>query len=112
MARVIVAAPSYLAAHGTPEYVRDLRHHTAILTWKTLDHWDINGETERVAWRICTGNMTITRDAVRAGLGIARLPEFFVAQDLADGTLARVLPRYDLPKTPVRLFTRARSSPP
>jgi DNA-binding transcriptional LysR family regulator len=89
MAPVIVAAPSYLAAHCTPENVGDLRDHTAILSQKTHDHWDINGETVRVAWRICTGNVTITRDAVRAGLGIARLPEFFVAQDLTDGTLAR-----------------------
>jgi DNA-binding transcriptional LysR family regulator len=69
MARVIVTAPSYLAAHGAPGNVRDLRHHTTILTRKTHDHWDINGETVRVAWRICTGNVTITRDVVRAGVG-------------------------------------------
>src|SRR5262249_3844017 len=31
---VLVASPEYLAAHGVPEHVQDLRHHTAILTQK------------------------------------------------------------------------------
>ena len=101
ISRVIVAAPSYLAAHGTPVKVRDLERHTAILVRKHLDQWMIGGETVRVSWRMCTGNMILTRDAARAGLGITRLPEFFVAQDLRDGTLTRVLPQYDMPKMPV-----------
>jgi DNA-binding transcriptional LysR family regulator len=98
---VIVAAPSYVAAHGNPETASDLRHHTAILTRKTLDHWDVDGETVRVTWRICTGNVTVTRDAVRAGLGITRLPEFFVSEDLATGRLVRLLPDSETPKRPV-----------
>jgi DNA-binding transcriptional LysR family regulator len=101
ISRVIVAAPSYLAAHGTPATVRDLERHTAILVRKHLDHWTIGGETVRVSWRMCTGNMTVSRDAARAGLGITRLPEFFVAHDLRDGTLMQVLPQHDVPKTPV-----------
>jgi DNA-binding transcriptional LysR family regulator len=98
---VIVAAPAYVAAHGNPETVSRLRNHSAILTHKTLEHWDIDGETVRVPWRLCTGNVTVTRDAVRAGLGITRLPEFYVAQDLATGRLVRLLPRHDLPKRAV-----------
>jgi DNA-binding transcriptional LysR family regulator len=98
---VIVAAPSYIAMRGNPETVFDLRHHTAILTHKALDYWDVDGETVRVTWRICTGNVTVTRDAVRAGLGITRLPEFFVSEDLATGRLVRLLPGSELPKRPV-----------
>jgi DNA-binding transcriptional LysR family regulator len=98
---VIVAAPSYVAAHGNPETASDLRRHTAILTHKTLDHWDVDGETVRVTWRICTSNVTMTRDAVRAGLGITRLPEFFVSEDLATGRLVRLLPGSETPKRAV-----------
>lgn len=98
---VIVAAPSYVAAHGNPETVSDLRCHTAILTHRTLDHWDVGGEVMRVSWRVCTGNVTVTRDAVRAGLGMTRLPEFFVSEDLATGRLVRLLPGSELPKRPV-----------
>jgi DNA-binding transcriptional LysR family regulator len=98
---VIVAAPSYVASHGHPETVSDLRRHMAILTHKALDYWDVDGEAVRVPWRICTGNVTVTRDAVRAGLGMTRLPEFFVSEDLATGRLVRLLPRSKLPKRPV-----------
>ena len=101
MAIVIVAAPSYVAAHGNPETASDLRHHTAILTHKALDHWEVDDETVRVRWRVCTGNVSVTREAVRAGLGITRLPEFFVSEDLASGKLMRLLPSSELPKRPV-----------
>ena len=108
ISRVIVAAPSYLAAHGTPATVQDLKRHTTILIRKNLDHWTVGGETARVSWRMCTGNMTLTRDAVRAGIGITLLPEFFVAQDLKEGTLRRVLSQFEIPKTPVTaLYARS-----
>jgi len=94
---VLVASPSYLEAHGVPEKVQDLRDHTAVLTQKKFDHWIVGAETVRLRWRMSTGSMVITRNAVRDGLGIARVPEFFVARDLAEGTLRRVLPRFSLP---------------
>jgi DNA-binding transcriptional LysR family regulator len=93
----LVASPSYLKIHGVPERAQDLRNHTAILTQKKFDHWIIGAETVRLRWRMSTGSMVVTRNAVRDGLGIARVPEFFVARDLAEGTLQRVLPRFDVP---------------
>jgi DNA-binding transcriptional LysR family regulator len=94
---VLVASPSYLEAHGVPEQIQDLRDHTAVLTQKKFDHWIVGAETVRLRWRMSTGSMVVTRNAVRDGLGIARVPEFFVARDLAEGALRRVLPRFSLP---------------
>jgi DNA-binding transcriptional LysR family regulator len=94
---VLVAAPSYLATYGIPEQVQDLRNHTAVLTQKKFDHWIVGGETVRLRWRISTGSMVVTRNAARDGLGIARMPVFFAAGDLADGTLQQVLPGFDVP---------------
>lgn len=99
ISRVIVAAPSYLTAHGTPATVQDLRRHTAILVRKNLDIGRSAAKQCGSHGVMCTGNMTLTRDAARAGLGITRLTEFFVAHDLRDGALTRVLPQYDVPKT-------------
>jgi DNA-binding transcriptional LysR family regulator len=92
---------SIVDSSGERETVFDLRRHTAILTHRTLDHWDVGGEVVQVSWRMCTGNVTVTRDAVRAGLGMTRLPEFFVSEDLATGRLVRLLPGSELPKRPV-----------
>lgn len=94
---VLVASPLYVAAHGIPAQVQDLRNHTAVLTQKKFDHWIVGGETVRVRWRISTGSMVVTHNAVRDGLGIARMPEFLVAEDLANGMLTRVLPDFDVP---------------
>ena len=105
---VLVASPSYLEAYGCPEQVPDLRHHTAILTQKKFDHWTVGEETVRMRWRMSTGSMVVTRNAVRDGLGIARMPQFFIAHDLAEGTLRRVLPRFNLPGfTTTALYPRS-----
>lgn len=55
-------------------------------------------------WRICTGNATVTRDTVRAGLRITELPEFSVSEDLAMGSLVRLLPGSELPKRPLTIL--------
>ena len=104
----IVAAPGYLASAGEPRTPQDLRHHLAVMTRKAPDHWLVAGEPVRVPWRLSTGNMMVTRDAVRSGLGIALMPVFFVHADLADGTLVRLLPSHDLPKSSATaLYPRA-----
>jgi DNA-binding transcriptional LysR family regulator len=40
----------------------------------------------------------VLRAAVLAGLGIARLPESVVREDLKSGALARVLPQWNSPQ--------------
>lgn len=94
----LVATPQYLQAHGAVDQVEDLRRHTAILTHRSEDRWSLAGQDIRMPWRVCSGNMTVTREAVRAGLGVARLPAFFVAADLARGTLQQLLPHQELPR--------------
>src|SRR5258708_3620628 len=83
ISRVIVAAPSYLAAHGTPATVPDLDRHTAILVRRHFDHWTIGGATVPGSWRICTTDPTPYAHAARAGLGIAPPPEGLSPQALS-----------------------------
>ena len=44
--------------------------------------------------------MSAVRLALLAGLGIARVPQFVIADDLASGALVRLLPEVPLPLSP------------
>ncbi|WP_437285386.1 LysR family transcriptional regulator [Sorangium sp. So ce406] len=107
---VIVASPSWLEQHDTPRRPADLVRHAAIVTRPELSQWKVGGETVRVPWRMSTGNMIVTRDAARAGLGIAFVPEFLVLGDMERGSLVRLLPDLELPvMQATALYTRAAS---
>jgi DNA-binding transcriptional LysR family regulator len=51
---------------------------------------------------LCTNNVVIIRDAVRAGVGVAWLPNYVIDEELRDGRLVRLLPEAKLP--PIRVF--------
>jgi DNA-binding transcriptional LysR family regulator len=51
----------------------------------------------RMRWRISAGSIAVTREAVLAGLGLMRVPEFVVERDLKSGALVRLLPDDPLP---------------
>ncbi|MEM8788421.1 MAG: LysR family transcriptional regulator [Pseudomonadota bacterium] len=98
--RVICAAPSYLAAHGTPERPQDLAAHNC-LRLSTVEKWNEwrFGEGAGARSVPVTGNFEAnSADAVYhaalAGLGIARLSTYLVHQDIATGRLVRLLPDY------------------
>ena len=90
--RALVAAPAYLERRGVPADPRELAAHATIATDPDVRAWRVGGHRVRVSWRFATGNMLATRDAARAGLGIAVVPRFLVADELASGALALVLP--------------------
>jgi len=44
-----------------------------------------------------------TREAVRAGLGVAVLPDWLIREDLLSGQLVRVLPQWNAKDLPVHV---------
>lgn len=99
---LVVASPAYLEAHGVPRKVADLKNHT-ILRFVSRDApttWTLDGprgpETVSIDGPILADDMSFMREAALHGLGITIVPAFAVADDLRDGHLVRVLPRYSL----------------
>lgn len=93
----LVAAPSYLAAHGMPAHPEELaRHECLALEGKNPWHLQRGDEqvSVRVSGRLQSDNGEALRDAAVAGLGIALLSTWAVYQQLAAGQLARVLPDF------------------
>ena len=95
----IVAAPSYLAQHGTPLKPRDIVGHKLVgfspLAWR--DRWQLGKEAIEVTPHLLTNSGESLRAAALAGLGLVPVPEWLVADALVAGRLTRVLESYEAP---------------
>ena len=103
---VICAAPAYLAEHGVPRKPQDLLQHNCMsfVRWGAPRHWKFaNGETLEVSGSFRTDSGESLRVAARRGLGIIQQPGVLVDEDIAQGTLVRILADYDLPAMPIHM---------
>lgn len=95
--RRIVGAPDYLARHGTPLSLADLRQHNCLGVnfRREMPVWPTR-ENGRVLDRAIKGSLianngeTLRRLAI-AGVGLARLADYHARADIAAGRLVEVL---------------------
>ncbi|MCC6620452.1 MAG: LysR family transcriptional regulator [Deltaproteobacteria bacterium] len=105
----LVATPSYLAAHGTPEAPEDLTRHPFILYTLTSRPGELllekDGErvTVKIEGALRTNNGDAVLDAALAGAGIAFSPEFIGASEICRGDLVRILPDWSLPPSAIHV---------
>ena len=106
----VVAAPAYLAQHGTPRHPADLAHHACFLYANAIGAWQFrkaDGEEAAVrpAGPLITDNGDAMMPALLAGLGIARLPDFIIDRELADGRLVEILADWSPMNVALHLLT-------
>ena len=95
-----VAAPAYVERRGTPRSLDDLTDHDclALIPEHRPAAWPFAiGGTLRlipVAARLRVNGVAMARRSALAGLGVAHLPEFAATDDVAAGTLVRLLPEH------------------
>ncbi|HEU0066322.1 MAG TPA: LysR family transcriptional regulator [Sphingomonas sp.] len=92
----IVAAPSYLAAHGEPKHPGALGEHRLLGYSNIAGPWRFHGAdgTEivvRPKGPLTANSGDAMVPAIIAGLGIARLPSFIIGPHLASGALVPIL---------------------
>lgn len=95
----LVAAPAYLAEHGTPAAPQDLAQHQAILpSYTDVSGLTLQGRGEKHAVHlqaaIHSNNTQMLYQLICAGAGIGYLPEWLLRADLQTGHLRRLLPDY------------------
>jgi len=110
--RVLVAAPAYLAAHGTPGAPAELAQHACLVVHEngeppaattaqgvwSLRHARDGTETRlRVRGPLASNSGELARDWCLAGHGIMLRSLWDVAPHLASGELVRVLPQHAMP---------------
>jgi len=108
--RVVVAAPSYLKAKGTPDHPRDLTAH-ACLGYAYLPATDVwrfsNRAGEEVAVRTAgplrANNAEALMPALLGGYGLAVQPVFLVREALAQRRLVTVLADWSPPEIALHL---------
>ncbi|SEB05055.1 LysR family transcriptional regulator [Rubrimonas cliftonensis] len=102
---IVCAAPDYLARAGAPERPADLASHDCLIDqnftdpaiWRFLPARPAADAAEiavRVAGRVHANAPAPLADFAIAGLGVARLPAYIVAEAVADGRLVALLPQH------------------
>ena len=92
----IVAAPRYLAEHGTPTHPAQLGEHRLFGYSNVVGPWRFHGPggadvSVRAQGPLTANSGEALLPALVAGLGIARLPDFIVGAALASGALVPIL---------------------
>lgn len=103
--RRVVAAPAYLERHGAPAHPRDLAAHNCLSfsIRRSLDVWPFDGARlgeparldQAVKGNIRIDNGETMRRLCLAGLGIARLSDFHIGPDIAEGRLVPILEAFN-----------------
>jgi DNA-binding transcriptional LysR family regulator len=105
---ILCASPDYLARKGRPAKPADLTRHACLVHVNVLptDHvWRFEGpkggQSIKVTGAFMSNSALSLRKAALAGLGIAFVPRYAVADDLAAGALVAVLPRFKTTARPL-----------
>ena len=94
----LYASPEYLARRGTPRNLKELAGHDWIV-FRPIQRLTLSGPAEtgtvEPKGRVIADDLFFVREAARAGAGLAFAPMFLVERDVEQGTLVRVLPRFE-----------------
>jgi DNA-binding transcriptional LysR family regulator len=92
--RGLYAAPAYLTRYGVPTTVAELRHHECLAVPAAARQWTFEraGKAVRqaISGRFAADSMEALHEASIHGLGIVRLSEWNVREDLVAGRLKEV----------------------
>jgi DNA-binding transcriptional LysR family regulator len=116
---VLVASPAYLARRGTPAAPQELEQHDVVFNagignaneWRFLHQG--RELVVKLNPRLSVNAIDAILMAVLAGRGIGRPLSYQVAEQIADGTLVRILAEYEPAPIPVQLLVNGtRHMPP
>ncbi|SEL38143.1 transcriptional regulator, LysR family [Sphingomonas palmae] len=106
----LVAAPSYLAAHGTPTHPAQLGEHRLLGYTNITGPWRFRGPggadvSVKAEGPLSANSGDALVAALVAGLGIARLPAFILGDTLTSGKVVPILPEWTPPGVALHLLT-------
>jgi DNA-binding transcriptional LysR family regulator len=111
----LVASPAYVEKHGAPRTPEELLAHATLK--RINEEWPLMHAGQRISvhprhTRFTADNGAALAPPALAGLGIALLPNFLIAEHLASGALVKVMPDYPMPEAGVYVVRPPGGSPP
>jgi DNA-binding transcriptional LysR family regulator len=103
----LFACPCYLARHGTPLTIDELKQHQLLMfsVGSQRSGWQLSCDEQTVKVdapaRLRVNNSFAVRDALLASLGIGRLPLMVAADSVKAGRLVQLLPQWEPAAVPV-----------
>jgi DNA-binding transcriptional LysR family regulator len=110
---LLCASPDFIARSGMPASVAELPNYSCLAHLGSDEHdrvWTFVGQrgaSIRVDGSFDSNSALALRKAAVAGLGVALLPEEYIAADLACGALVRILPQYEIRRPVTALYARS-----
>jgi DNA-binding transcriptional LysR family regulator len=111
---LLVASPDFIVRSGLPTNISQLANYPCLAHLGSDEHdrvWTFAGQrggaSIRVDGSFDSNSALALRKAAIAGVGIALLPEKYIADDLASGTLVRILPQYEIKRPVTALYARS-----
>ena len=110
MQRVIVAAPAYLARHGTPATPEDLQRHRIVggPAGAHASSWQLERDGKSVSLdvspQISTNDTAGALAAAAGGLGIVSTTSWACRLELESGALVQLLPQWKMADLPVHAY--------
>ena len=97
--RVLCASPAYLGRHGVPRSPQELAGHVLLnYTMPGRDTWpfrSLGGVTDvPIRAKVSSDQAEVLLVLAREGLGITRLPEYHLADDIAAGRLVTLITEF------------------
>lgn len=89
----VVASPQYIANFGAPYSLSELQHHNCLQGSQSHWHFIEAGKVKSIKVQgslVCNSGHSLLDAAIR-GLGIAQLPDYYVAEAIVDGKLQVLL---------------------
>jgi DNA-binding transcriptional LysR family regulator len=106
--RFVCASPDYLGEYGQPGQPDQLAEHACVVdsNYPGGTRWTLgsgeNSITTEITAGILVNSARAARELILRGHGIAYLPSFAVADDIAQGRLRHLLPEY--PSEPIGIY--------
>lgn len=95
---MVCASPEYLEQHGRPKLPEDLRKHNCLtlldMPWRFATADSVHTVRVRGSWTSDNGRALVS--AAAAGMGLVRITEYYLRNELASGNLVPVLEDFEV----------------